>query len=95
MVLPDKIILTNKEIRKFDLLGQQLIHGSITVNEATLELRGGNLLIDLAAIMLFIDFRNWLDGTRALQTNLSPHMDRLVPRFLESTTRSISFEIYI
>jgi len=38
----DKIVLTNKQIKQFDLFGQQIIHGFITIDEEILQLRGGN-----------------------------------------------------
>lgn len=49
----DKIVLTNKQIRKFDLLSQQVIDGSTTLDEAILALRSGDGLTDLVVIMLF------------------------------------------
>lgn len=68
----NKIVLTNEEIRTFDLLSQQIIDGSITVDEAILKLRGGEGFIDLAVIVLFYTFINWLDKTDAF---VPPHMD--------------------
>jgi hypothetical protein len=54
----DKIILTSKQIKQFDTLGQQVIHGSITIDEAILQLRGGNRLTDIIVIMVFVVFVN-------------------------------------
>jgi len=58
-----------------DRLGQQVIRGSITIDEAILHLRGGDVLTDVIAIILFVVFMNWLNGANAFQVNLPPHMD--------------------
>lgn len=69
---PDKIVLSKNEITKFDLLAEQITNGYLTVDEAILSLRAGDGFIDLAAIMLFYAFINWLDGADAL---VLPHFD--------------------
>jgi hypothetical protein len=56
----DKIVLTEKQIEQFDRLGQQVICGSITIDEAVLELLGGGA-IDVAVVFAFFIFVNWLD----------------------------------
>ena len=38
----DKIRLTNEQIKQFDILAQQLSSGSITMEEAIVQLRGGD-----------------------------------------------------
>jgi hypothetical protein len=52
--------------------------GSTTMEEAILQLRGGEGIIDIAAIIGFIIFGNWLDslaGVESFQVNPLPHMD--------------------
>ena len=72
----DKVILTDKRIGycKFK-------NGSITMEEAILQLRGGDGLIDIAAVIAFIIFVNWYDSLfgvdAAFQPKPLPHMDRL------------------
>lgn len=67
--------MTEKQIKQFDLLSQQVIGGSLTIDEAILRLRGGDGLPDLIAIMIFVVFMNWLDGAESFQQILPPHMD--------------------
>jgi hypothetical protein len=74
----DKIILTNEQIKQFNNLARQLNSGSITMSEAVLELRGGDGLTDIVAVLAFIIFVNWYDsffGAEAFQANLLPHQD--------------------
>lgn len=74
----DKIRLTNEQIKQFNNLALQLDSGSITMEEAVLELRGGSGLTDVAAILAFVIFANWYDslfGTEAFQAIPLPHMD--------------------
>lgn len=40
--IPDNFELTNKQINNLDQLAQQVINNSITVDEAILQLRGGD-----------------------------------------------------
>ena len=46
----DKIRLTNEQIKQFNNLALQLNSGSITMEEAVLELRGGDVLTDVVAV---------------------------------------------
>ncbi len=74
----DKIKLTNDQIKQFNNLALQLNSGSITMEEAVLELRGGDGLTDVVAILAFIIFINWYDslfGVKAFQANPLPHQD--------------------
>ena len=76
----DKIVLTDKQIQQFDVLGQQIICGSITMEEAEaiLKIRGGGGMTDTATAIAFILFVNWLEslyGVKAFQANPLPHMD--------------------
>lgn len=74
----DKIRLTNQQIKQFDIIVKKCMDGSITMEEAILELRGGDDLTDVAAIITFIIFVNWYDslfGVKAFQGNPLPHMD--------------------
>jgi hypothetical protein len=64
-------------IKQFDSLNQQLSSGSITIDEAILELRGGEFT-DIVVILAFVIFCNWYDslfGVGAFQANLLPHQD--------------------
>ena len=74
----DKIKLTNAGIKKFTSLAFQLNSGSITLEEAILRLRGGDLT-DLVTIIAFVIFMNYYDslfGTQAFQANpFLPHQD--------------------
>jgi hypothetical protein len=74
----DKIRLTNEQIKQFNNLALQLNSGSITMEEAVLELRGGDGLTDVVAVLAFIIFVNWYDsffGAEAFQANPLPHQD--------------------
>lgn len=74
----DKIRLTDGQIKEFNNLALQLNSGLITIEEAVLQLRGGDGLTDIVAIMTFIIFINWynsLFGTEAFQVNPLPHQD--------------------
>jgi hypothetical protein len=55
----DKIRLTNEQIKQFDSLVLQLSTDSITMEEAILQLRGGDRLRDVVAIIAFVIFVNW------------------------------------
>ena len=74
----DKIRLTDDQIKEFNNLALQLNSGSITIEEALLELRGGDGLTDVVAVLAFIIFVNWYDsffGAEAFQANPLPHQD--------------------
>ena len=74
----DKIVLTDKQIDQFDLLGHQVIGGSITIEEAVLQLHGGDGLTNVVGILAFVIFINWYDslfGVQAFQANPLPHQD--------------------
>ena len=70
----DKIRLT----KEFNNLTRQLNSGSITMEEAVLQLRGGEGLTDVVAVIAFVIFINWYDslfGVEAFQANPLPHQD--------------------
>ena len=74
----DKIRLTNEQIKQFNNLALQLNSGLITMEEAVLELRGGDGLTDIVGIIAFVIFVNWYDSlfsVEALQANPLPHHD--------------------
>lgn len=74
----DKIRLTNEQIKQFDSLALQLSSSSITMEEAILQLRGGDVLTDIVAFIAFVIFMNWYDslfGVEAFQANPLPHQD--------------------
>ncbi len=74
----DKIRLTNDQIKQFNNLALQLNSGSITMEEAVLELRGGDGLTDVVGILAFVIFINWYDslfGVKAFPANPLPHQD--------------------
>ena len=72
----DKIKLTNEQIKNLAL---QLNSGSITMEEAVLQIRGGGHdMTDVLAVIAFIIFINWYDslfGGKAFQANPLPHQD--------------------
>ena len=53
-----KIVLTDKQIKRFSNLALQFNNGSITLEQAILKLRGGGGLTELAAILTFVLFVN-------------------------------------
>ena len=74
----DKIKLTNEQIKQFNNLALQLNNGSITMEEAVLQLRGGDGLVDVVVVFAFVAFVNWYDslfGVEAFQGNILPHQD--------------------
>ena len=75
----DKIRLTNDQIKQFNNLALQLNSGSITMEEAVLQLRGGgDGLTDVVAVIAFVIFINWYDSlfsVEAFQANPLPHQD--------------------
>lgn len=76
----DKIRLTNDQIKQFNNLALQLNNGSIKMEEAILQLRGGDRLTDVVAVIAFVIFVNFYDslfGVKAFQVNPLPHQDTL------------------
>jgi len=76
----DKIRLTNDQIKQFNNLALQLNSGSLTMEEAVLQLRGGDGLTDIVTVIAFVIFVNWYDslfGVKAFQANPLPlpHQD--------------------
>lgn len=74
----DKIRLTNDQIKQFYSLTLQLSSGSITMEEVILQLRGGDGLTDVVAVIAFVIFMNWYDslfGVQAFQATPLPHQD--------------------
>ena len=75
----NKIKLTNQQIRQFDNLTRQVSSGSITMEEAILQIRGGDGLTDLAAVFAFVIFINLYNsyfGVKGFQPNYHlPHLD--------------------
>jgi hypothetical protein len=74
----DKIRLTDEQIKQFDSLALELSSGSITMEEVILQLRGGDGLTDIVAVIAFVIFVNWYDslfGVEAFQANPLPHQD--------------------
>jgi len=72
-----KIVFTEKQIKELDRLGLEVTSDLTTIDEAILQLRGGSLT-DLAVILAFVIFANWLDslyGVEAFQQVPLPHMD--------------------
>lgn len=54
----DKIKLTNDQIKQFNNLALQLNNSSIKMEEAILQLRGGDRLTDVVTIIAFVIFMN-------------------------------------
>lgn len=74
----DKIRLTNEQIEQFNNLALQLNNGSITMEEAILQIRGGDGLTDVVGVIAFVIFINWYDslfGVEAFAVNPLPHQD--------------------
>ena len=68
----DKIRLTNDQIKEFNNLALQLNNGSIKMEEAILQLRGGDGLTDVVAVIAFVILFNFYDSlfvVKAFQTN--------------------------
>ena len=72
----DKIRLTDDQTKKFDYL---VNNGPITIDEVSLQLRGGDGLTDVLGIISFVIFMNWYDSlfgsAEAFQANPLPHRD--------------------
>jgi len=51
---PDKIIYTYKQIDEFSQISLDFLNGSITMEEATLKLRGGGRFKDIPFIVLYV-----------------------------------------
>ena len=75
----DKIKLTDKQIEQFNNLALQLHNGTITMDEAVLQLRGGDRGVKyIVAIVGFLVFIQWYESNfcvRALNANPLPHQD--------------------
>ena len=74
----NKIRLTNDQIKEFNNLALQLNNGSIKMEEAILQLRGGDGLRDVVGVIAFVIFMNWYDslfGVEGFQANPLPHQD--------------------
>ena len=75
---PDKSILTDLQLDEFNQISSKFLYGSITMEEAILQLRGGDELTDVVAVIAFVIFINWYDslfGVKAFQANPLPHQD--------------------
>jgi hypothetical protein len=74
----DKIRLTEEQIKEFNNLAIQLNSGSITMEKVIVQLRGGDVLSDVVAVITFVIFVNWYDSlfvVKAFQPNYLPHQD--------------------
>jgi hypothetical protein len=74
----DKIRLTNDQIQQFNNLALQLTSGSITMEEAVLQLRGGDGLTDVVGVIAFVIFANRYDSLFGVEAFLNvplPHQD--------------------
>jgi hypothetical protein len=74
----DKIKLTNDQIQQVNTLVLQLDTGSMEIEELILQLRGGDGVIDIVALIAVIIFLNWSDsvwGVEGFQTTPLPHQD--------------------
>ena len=74
----DKIRLTNDQIKKFHNLALQLNSDSIKMEEAILQIRGGDRLTDVVAVIAFVIFINWYNSlidVQAFQAKPLPHQD--------------------
>lgn len=67
------MVFTNQEINKIDELARQVQAKSMTVDQAVLELRGGDGNLGSAAVvLLFVMFINWMSGVRGFSIILPP-----------------------
>lgn len=74
----EKMRITSKQHKQFKTVAFQLNNGAITIEEAVLQLRGGDGLSELAGIVAFIIFINWYDslfGVQAFTATPLPHQD--------------------
>ena len=74
----DKIRLRNDQMKEFKNLALELNSGSITMEEAVFQIRGGDGLTDVVGVIAFVIFMNWYDwlfGVEAFQANPLPHQD--------------------
>jgi hypothetical protein len=74
----DKIRLTNYKIKELNDLALELNSVSITIEEVVLQIRGGDGLTDLAAVIAFVIFMNWYDslfGVEGFEVKPLPHED--------------------
>lgn len=74
----DKVELTNYQIQQFDNIAIQLSNGSMKMEEAILQMRGGDGLIDVVVFIAVCIFLNWYDSSvcvDVLQANPLPHQD--------------------
>jgi len=74
----DKIRLTNKQIKQFNSLALQLSSGSITMEEAILQLRGADRLTDIVGVIAFVIFVNCYNSffsVEAFHANPLQHKD--------------------
>ena len=78
-ILEEKVDkITNEQIKQFNNLTLQLNSGSITMEETVLQIRGGDVLTDVVAVIAFVIFVNLYDslfGVEAFQANLLTHQD--------------------
>jgi hypothetical protein len=66
------------QINQFDIIIEKCMDGSITIEEAILQLRGGDGLTDLVGVITFVIVRNWLNsllGMDSFQANPLSDMD--------------------
>ena len=74
----DKIRLTNKQIKQFNSLALQLSSGSITMEEAILQLRGADRLTNIVGVIAFVIFVNCYNSffsVEAFHANPLQHKD--------------------
>lgn len=74
--LIDKIKLTREQIKELNNILIELKTGSITSDQAVLQIRGGDGMAELIGILVFVILANWYTShlsTEAFQQNALPH----------------------
>ena len=61
----DKVVFTDKQIRQFDFVSQQVMQSFLTMDEAILVLRGGDAVFDFIPFVTFLVFMHWMKSRNA------------------------------
>ena len=75
----DKVkLIKNGQIGQFNNFAIQIKNNSLTMDEAILQIRGGDGISDIVVVLAFVIFVNWYDfffGVEGFQSNPLPHHD--------------------
>ena len=79
LIIPEKNILTDLQLNEFNQIGSKFLNGSITIDEAILELRGGGRFEEICYLVLFIWLSNLQNNSVEGFQSIRPPHQQLMP----------------